>query len=167
MDKNGNGNHVRLAVSALCVSAACLVGIAGYEGYRGEAYLPTKNDRPTIGFGETRGVKPGDRTTPERALVQLLKSTEGHAEAIRQCISVPLYQHEWDAYVSLAYNIGAGSFCKSTLVRKLNEKDYGGACGEILRWDKQAGKVLPGLTKRRQAEYAMCRGVRDKEGVGR
>lgn len=164
---NGNGNKFRLAVSALCVSAACLAGIASYEGYRGEAYLPTKNDRPTIGFGETKGVKPGDRTTPERALVQLLKSTEAHAEAIRQCISVPLYQYEFDAFVSLAYNIGVGSFCKSTLVRRLNEGDYAGACGEILRWDRQAGRVLPGLKKRRQAEYAVCRGNRDKEGVGR
>lgn len=148
----------RTSIAALCVSAACLAGIAGYEGYRGEAYLPTKADKPTIGFGETKGVKMGDRTTPERALVQLLKSTEAHADSIRSCIHVPLYQHEWDAFVSLAYNIGAGSFCKSTLVRKLNAEDYAGACREILRWDKQAGKTLPGLTKRRQAEYATCTG---------
>lgn len=148
----------RTTVAALCVSAACLAGIAGYEGYQGEAYLPTKNDRPTIGFGETKGVKMGDKTTPERALVQLLKSTEQHADSIRQCIHVPLYQHEWDAYVSLAYNIGAGNFCKSTLVRKLNAEDYVGACREILRWDRQAGKTLPGLAKRRQAEYATCVG---------
>lgn len=148
----------RTTVAALCVSAACLAGIAGYEGYRGKAYLPTPNDRPTIGFGETKGVKMGDKTTPERALVQLLNSTEKHAEAIRQCIHVPLYQHEWDAYVSLAYNIGAGNFCKSTLVRKLNAEDYSGACREILRWDKQAGETLPGLTRRRQGEYATCTG---------
>lgn len=153
-----NGNKVRLAVSALCVSAVCLAGIAGYEGYRGEAYLPTKADRLTIGYGETKGVKPGDRTTPERALVQLLKSTEQHADSIRQCIHVPLYQHEWDAYVSLAYNIGAGNFCKSTLVKKLNAEDYAGACREILRWDRQAGKTLPGLRLRRQGEYGLCRG---------
>lgn len=148
----------RTAIAALCVSAACLAGIAGYEGYRGEAYLPTKNDRPTIGYGETKGVKPGDRTTPERALVQLLKSTQAHAEAIRPCIHVPLYQHEWDAYVSLAYNIGAWSFCKSTLVKKLNAENYAGACREILRWDKQAGKTLPGLRLRRQGEYGLCMG---------
>lgn len=148
----------RTAIAVLCVSAACLVGIAGYEGYRGKAYLPTPDDRPTIGFGETKGVKQGDRTTPERALVQLLKSTQAHAEAIRSCIHVPLYQYEWDAFVSLAYNIGTGNFCKSTLVRKLNAEDYSGACREILRWDRQAGRVLPGLTKRRQGEYGLCRG---------
>ena len=160
MNESGNKNNIRLAVSALCVSAACLAGIAGYEGYRGQAYLPTKNDVPTIGFGETKGVRMGDKTTPERALVQLLKSTQAHAEAIRSCIHVPLYQHEWDAYVSLAYNIGTTNFCKSTLVRKLNAEDYAGACREILRWDKQAGKTLPGLVKRRQGEFAMCRGER-------
>lgn len=148
----------RTAIASLCISAACLAGIAGYEGYRGEAYMPTKNDRPTIGFGETKDVKMGQTTTPERALVQLLKSTEAHADSIRPCIKVPLYQHEWDAYVSLAYNIGAGNFCKSTLVKKLNAEDYSGACREILRWDKQAGKTLPGLTRRRQAEYATCTG---------
>lgn len=156
-----NGRKIRLAVSALCVSAACLAGIAGYEGYRGKAYLPTRADKPTIGFGETKDVKMGQTTTPERALVQLLKSTEAHAEAIRPCIHVPLYQHEWDAYVSLAYNIGATNFCKSTLVKKLNEKDYAGACREILRWDRQGGKTLPGLRMRRQGEYGLCRGKKE------
>lgn len=164
----------RLSISALCVSAACLAGIAGYEGYREKAYMPTKNDVPTIGFGETKGVRLGDKTSPERALVQLLKSTEAHARAINQCIKVPLYQHEYDAYVSLAYNIGAGNFCKSTLVKKLNAGNYEAACEEIKRWDKQSNKelveikrgektphtVLRGLTKRRQEEYARCVGER-------
>ena len=150
----------RVVVASLAVSASCLVGIAGYEGYRAIAYLPTKNDVPTIGFGETKGVKMGDKTTPERALVQLLKSTEEHADGIRQCIKVPLHQHEFDSMVSLSYNIGTGAFCKSTLVRKLNAGDYTGACEQIKRWDKQAGKVLPGLVKRRQAEYRMCMGAK-------
>lgn len=151
-------NKTRITVAALAVSAACLVGIATHEGYRGEAYKDAVGV-PTIGFGETAGVKPGDRTTPERALVQLLSSTEKHADAIRQCIKVPLYQHEFDSYVSLAYNIGTGAFCKSTLVKKLNAKDYTGACEEIRRWNRAGGKVLPGLTKRRETEYRMCMGA--------
>ena len=148
---------IRLAVGALAVSAATLVGIATHEGYRSEAYKDTVGI-PTIGYGETAGVRMGDKTTPERALVQLLESTEKHADAIRQCIHVPLYQHEFDAYVSLAYNIGTGAFCKSTLVKKLNQGDYTGACEEIRRWNKTGGKVLPGLVKRREAEYRMCMG---------
>ena len=152
-----DGKKIRLAAGALAVSAAALVGIATHEGYRSKAYKDTVGI-PTIGYGETAGVKIGDKTTPERALVQLLSSTEKHADAIRQCIKVPLYQHEFDAYISLAYNIGTGAFCRSTLVKKLNAKDYAGACEEIKRWNKAGGKVLPGLVKRREAEYRMCMG---------
>ena len=147
----------RIAAYSIAISAACLVGIATHEGYRSEAYKDTVGI-PTLGFGETAGVKMGDKTTPERALVQLLESTEKHADAIRQCIKVPLYQHEFDAYISLAYNIGTGAFCRSTLVKKLNAKDYAGACEEIRRWNKAGGKVLPGLVTRREAEYRMCMG---------
>ena len=147
----------RIAAYSIAISAACLVGIATHEGYRSEAYKDTVGI-PTVGFGETAGVKMGDKTTPERALVQLLESTEKHADAIRQCIKVPLYQHEFDAYVSLAYNIGAGNFCRSTLVKKLNAKDYAGACEEIKRFNRADGKVLSGLTRRRQKEYRLCKG---------
>ena len=147
----------RIAAYSIAISAACLVGIATHEGYRSEASKDAVGI-PTLGFGETAGVKMGDKTTPERALVQLLESTEKHADAIRQCIHVPLYQHEFDAYISLAYNIGTGAFCRSTLVKKLNAKDYAGACEEIRRWNKAGGKVLPGLVKRRDVEYRMCIG---------
>lgn len=150
-------NKIRLCIGSLAVSAACLVAIATHEGYRGEAYKDAVGV-PTVGYGETRGVTMKSKTTPERALVQLLASANKHADDIRQCIAVPLYQHEFDAYVSLAYNIGASNFCHSTLVKKLNARDYTGACTEIRRWNKAGGKVLAGLTKRRESEYRMCRG---------
>lgn len=150
-------NKTRITIAALAVSAAALVAIATHEGYRGKAYRDATGI-PTIGYGETAGVRMGDKTTPERALVQLLESTEKHADAIRQCIHVPLYQHEFDAYISLAYNIGTGAFCRSTLVKKLNAKDYAGACEEIKRFNRAGGKVLPGLTRRRQKEYRLCKG---------
>ena len=152
-----SGKNIRLGIGALGISATVLVSIALHEGYREEAYQDAVGVA-TVGYGETAGVRMGDRTTPERALVQLLKSTEKHAGAIRQCIKVPLYQHEFDAYVSLAYNIGPGNFCRSTLVKKLNAKDYTGACREIKRWNRVGGKVLPGLTKRREKEYRLCMG---------
>ncbi len=147
----------RLGIGAIGISAAVFVSIALHEGYREEAYQDAVGVA-TVGYGETAGVRMGDRTTPERALGQLLKSTEKHAGAIRQCIKVPLYQHEFDAYVSLAYNIGSGNFCRSTLVKKLNAKDHAGACREIKRWNRVGGKVLPGLTKRREKEYRLCMG---------
>ena len=149
----------RYAVSSLVVSAAALIGIAVSEGYRGEAYVPVKGDVATIGFGSTGGVKMGDKTTPERALITLLKDVDHHANGIKACIKVPLYQHEFDAYTSLAYNIGVNAFCKSTLAKKLNTGEYASACAEILRWDKFRGKPLKGLTLRRQAEYKTCMGV--------
>ena len=147
----------RIGIASLALSATALVGIAGFESYQAVAYKDAVGI-PTIGYGETKGVKMGQKTTPDRALVQLLSSANNHADDIRQCIKVPLYQHEFDAYVSLAYNIGAKNFCHSTLVRKLNAKDYKGACTEIRRWDKAGGKVLRGLTVRRQREYLTCVG---------
>jgi lysozyme len=148
----------RTAIGALVLSAATLVGIATHEAYRGDAYLPTPNDVPTIGWGTTEGVKLGEKTEPTRALVRLLADAGKFERAVRRCADVPLHQHEFDAFVSLAYNIGEGAFCNSTLVRKLRVGDYPGACREILRWDRQAGKVLRGLTVRRQAEYRQCIG---------
>lgn len=148
----------RTAVAGLALSASTLVGIALHEGYRDTTYIPVKGDVPTLGFGETKGVRMGQSTTPERALVQLLVSTQNHADGIKRCIAVPLYQHEYDAYVSFAYNVGDGAFCGSTLTRKLNAGDYTGACNELSRWVYAGGKKLPGLVKRREAERAQCLG---------
>jgi lysozyme len=148
----------RSAVAALVLSAASLVGILTHEGYRGDAYTPVPGDVATIGFGTTAGVKPGDRIDPVRALNRAMADVTRFEGAIKQCVTVPLRQHEYDAFVSLAYNIGSGAFCKSTLVRKLNSLDYTGACREILRWDRFKGKPLRGLTKRRQSEYQTCIG---------
>ena len=99
-------NKIRIGIGTIVLSAASLVTIAGYEGYSAVAYKDAVGV-PTIGYGETKGVKMGQKTTPDRALVQLLVSMNSHADDIRQCIKVPLDQHEFDAYVSLAYNIGA------------------------------------------------------------
>ena len=48
-------------------------------------------------------------------------------------VKVPLHQHEYDAFISFSYNVGSGAFCRSTLVRRLNDGDYQGACTELLR----------------------------------
>lgn len=154
---NMDGKKLRMGAGALGISATLLVSIALNEGYRGEAYKDAIGVA-TVGYGETKGVTMKSKTTPDRALIQLLSSANRHANDIRQCISVPLYQHEFDAYVSLAYNIGAKNFCRSTLVKKLNTGDYKGACTEIRRWNKAGGKVLSGLTKRREQEYRTCMG---------
>jgi lysozyme len=152
-------NRVRVAVSALSLSAAALVGIAVHEGYRETAYRPVPGDVPTIGFGTTKDVRMGDRIDPVQALTRKLADVRQFEGALRQCVRVPLHQHEYDAFLSLAYNIGSGAFCGSTLVRMLNAGDYRGACDQILRWDRFQGQPLRGLTVRRQAEHKQCLGA--------
>lgn len=152
-------SNARIALASLSLSAAALIGIAVHEGYKDEAYIPVKGDVPTIGFGDTQGVKPGDKTDPVRALIKLGQHTESFQRDLRSCIGdVPMHQHEWDAIVSWSYNVGTTAACKSTLVRKLQAFDYEGACRELLRWDKFKGQPLPGLTKRRRDEYRQCMG---------
>lgn len=153
---------LRRSVAAIVASATVLVGIAVHEGYREIAYIPVPGDVPTIGFGDTHGVQMGDATDPVRALIRLGEHVDNVQHKMRTCMdAVPLYQYEWDAYVSLAYNIGSGAFCGSTLVKRLQVGDYDGACAEIRRWVYHKGRVLPGLVSRREAEYRMCMGYAD------
>ena len=151
-------SKVRLGVGVLTLSAAGFVGIALHENYTDKAIIPVPGDVPTLGFGSTEGVRMGDRTTPAAALARALQDASKYEGALKKCVRVPLHQHEYDAFVSLAYNIGPGAFCSSTLVRKLNAGDYAGACKEISRWVYANGKSLAGLINRRAKERAMCEG---------
>lgn len=152
---------IRINIAALVLSAASLVGIAVHEGYRDVAYVPVAGDKPTLGFGDAQGVKLGDKTDPVRALIRLNHQAETFQQQMRKCIGdVPLYQYEWDAFVSLTFNIGSDAFCKSTLVKMLQQSppNYIGACTQMLRWNKFNGVPLAGLIKRRQDEYNKCIG---------
>lgn len=148
----------RIAVGGLSLTAAGLLAIADFEGFRGEAYIPVEGDVPTIGFGSTEGVKLGDTISVPDALNRLEKDVRVAEDAVRACVTVPLMPYEFDAYVSLAYNIGRSNFCGSTLVQKLNAGDYRGACEEIKRWHFAGGKSLKGLVDRRASEYKRCIG---------
>lgn len=158
----------RMWLAALVLSAAGLVGIAVDEGYSGKAIPdPVKGTAvPTLGFGTTGGVKMGDTTTPVKALQRKLQDVQSFEGAIKRCVTVPLYQYEYDAYINLAYNIGPAAFCSSTLVKRLNASDYPGACDGILMW-KMVGsvdcstpgnKTCSGLWERRQRLHKQCRG---------
>lgn len=148
----------RVQLVSLYLAASTLVGIALEEGFRDKAYIPVPGDVPTIGFGTTENVKIGDKVTVERALVKLLADANKFEQGLKNCVKVELHPYEYEAYLSLSYNIGTGAFCKSTLVKKLNSYDYEGACKEILKWDKFKGESLPGLTSRRKKEYTLCTG---------
>lgn len=157
----------RVAVAALSLSAAGLVGIALHEGYSDRAIVPVKGDVPTIGFGTTQGVKPGDTITPPQALARALTDVQQFEGALNTCVTVPLAQHEYDAFISFSYNVGSRAFCGSTLVKKLNAGDYAGACRELLRWTHFQGRdcaapanasLCGGLATRRRREYRQCMG---------
>ena len=161
---------VRTAVGALSLSAAGLVGIVLHEGYTDRPVQPLPGDKATIGFGTTTRpdgspVQPGDRITPPQALARALADVQKFDGALKRCVTVPLHQHEYDAFLSFAYNVGERGFCNSTMVRRLNAGDYVGACAEFSRWTFFQGKDCRdpanrcgGLVQRRAEERAKCEG---------
>jgi lysozyme len=148
----------RAPIISLGISGIALVGLLVAEGYRDNAYIPVAGDVPTIGFGTTQNVRMGDKITVPQALNRALNDVQKFEGAMKRCVKVPLHQYEYDAYLSLTYNIGEGAFCRSTLVRLLNQQRYDEACKQILRWNNFQGRPLRGLTIRREKEYAMCMG---------
>ena len=133
------------------INEAGLNLIKDFEGCRLKAYLCPAGVW-TIGYGHTQGVKPDmviNQLQAERFLRQDLKRFE---DAVTSLVKVPITPNQFSALVSFTYNVGTGALYDSTLLRKLNKKDYKGAANEFLRWNKAGGKVLPGLTRRRLAE---------------
>ena len=122
------------------------------EGLRLKAYLPTKNDVWTIGWGHTQGVFPGQVISREEATEFLYADLAWVQKALNRYVEVPLTQNMYDALTSFIFNLGETNFRTSTLLKKLNGKDYKGAANELPRWNKQKGKPLTGLTIRRAKE---------------
>ncbi|MEH4621306.1 lysozyme [Enterobacter roggenkampii] len=114
----------------------------------------------TIGYGWTQPVdgKPirAGMTIKQETAERLLKTGLVRYESdVSRLVKVGLTQGQFDALVSFTYNLGARSLSTSILLRKLNAGDYAGAADEFLRWNKAGGKVLNGLTRRREAERAL------------
>jgi len=109
----------------------------------------------TIGYGHTKEVAAGMVITEGKAEALLREDLVWVEEAINTKVVVPLTQNQYDALASFIYNVGAGAFTKSTLLRKLNAEDYSGASAEFKRWNKASGKVLRGLVRRRKAEQEL------------
>lgn len=117
----------------------------------------------TIGYGWTQPVdgKPirAGMTIKQETAERLLKTgLVSYESDVSRLVKVGLTQGQIDALVSFTYNLGARSLSTSTLLRKLNAGDYAGAADEFLRWNKAGGKVLNGLTRRREAERALFLG---------
>ncbi|HCW3086593.1 TPA: lysozyme [Enterobacter hormaechei subsp. steigerwaltii] len=114
----------------------------------------------TIGYGWTQPVdgKPirAGMTIKQETAERLLKNgLVSYESDVSRLVKVGVTQGQFDALVSFTYNLGARSLSTSTLLRKLNVGDYTGAADEFLRWNKAGGKVLNGLTHRREAERAL------------
>lgn len=138
------------------ISTQGLELIKHFEGLFLKAYLCPAGVW-TIGYGHT-GLKHKDgtvkkgRVITEQQAVELLEQdlNTKYAPDVNRLVKVPLTQHEFDALVSFHFN--TGSLGKSTLLKKLNQMDKGGAALEFLKWTRGGGKVLPGLVRRRKAE---------------
>ncbi len=132
--------------------------IKRFEGFSSEPYLCPAG-KLTIGYGWTHGVTMQSKPITEAEATKLLAEGLASYEAgVLDCVHVELDQHEFDALVSFAYNLGVNALRGSTLLRRLNEGNYKAAADEFLRWTKSKGKELPGLVARRKAERAMFLG---------
>ncbi|MDC9592489.1 lysozyme [Xenorhabdus sp. IM139775] len=128
--------------------------LKSYEGLRLKAYPdPATGSVPwTIGYGHTKGVKPGQVITVQQAEAFLRQDLIPIYGAIERLVKVPITQGQFDALCSFIFNLGIGNFTHSTLLKKLNAGDYQGAAGEFLKWDRANGKELTGLCMRRESE---------------
>jgi len=121
------------------------------EGVRLVAYLDVAGI-PTIGYGHTKNVEMDDVITLERAEALLREDLNEAELCVERQVYFGLAPHQFDALVSLVFNIGVNAFRRSTLLKKLDKMDILGAADEFLRWNKAGGKVSKGLTKRRKIE---------------
>ena len=126
--------------------------IRKYEGLQLAAYVcPGK--KLTIGYGHTGpDVKSGKKINVEEANALLQKDVQRFEHAVNELVTAPMTQGMFDALISFSFNLGAGSLKGSTLLKKLNADDREAAAEEFLKWNKANGKVLAGLTKRRECE---------------
>lgn len=125
--------------------------IEGFEGLRLEAYKDAVGVW-TIGYGHTAGVKAGQKITAEEASRLLTEDLDIFSNGVEALLKRVPTQAQFDAMVSLAYNIGLGGFARSTVLRKFNEGKDKEAAAAFALWNKGGGRVLAGLIKRRAAE---------------
>lgn len=139
------------------IGSAGLKLIESFEGNKLTAYLcPAKVW--TIGVGHTGpDVKPGMTITPAQSLMLLQADLDRFEEAVAKA-APNATQNQFDAMVSLAFNIGVGAFLGSSVLREHKAGRHVAASDAFTMWVKGGGKVLPGLVRRRAAEAALYRG---------
>lgn len=148
-----------LAIDQMVVSLFGVDLICSFEGKRLAAYDDGVGVW-TIGFGTTvypNGikVKKGDTCTEVQAKAYMAHDLKKFEAAVNNAVTVPLNQNQFDALLSLAYNIGTDAFSKSTLMQKLNANDIRGAADQFDVWVNAGGKRMQGLVNRRAKEKAL------------
>jgi lysozyme len=143
------------------MSDAGVEALKGFEGVVLTAYPdPATNGDPwTIGVGHTGSdVRKGLTITAARA-TELLRADLARFETAVNRLAPKTTQGQFDALTSFAFNLGERNLASSTLLKMHNAGDYDGAAGQFGKWNKAAGKVMAGLTKRRAAEARMYKGL--------
>ena len=143
----------------MAVSAKGIDLICSFEGLRLTAYDDGVGVW-TIGFGTIKypngvRVKRGDTCTLEQAKSYMKYDLIEFEHTVNSLVKVPLNQNQFDALVSLTYNIGSGAFKSSTLLKKLNLSDYKGAADQFDVWVNAGGKRMQGLANRRAKEKSL------------
>lgn len=134
------------------ISSRGLDIIKQFEGLRLEAYKCPAGIW-TVGYGHTgKDVYEGLHITQLDADMLLIKDVVMAEQAVSRLVNAPINQNQFSALTSFTYNLGSASLQNSTLLSKVNAHEYEAAAEQFLRWNKAKGVVLPGLTKRRQAE---------------
>lgn len=151
---------MKTKIAAAAGGMALAVAVIGtFEGISLNAYSDKfAGGVPTVCYGETRGVKMGDKHTKEECDRMLAKAIVEFENGLDRCLATPtpLPVKTKVALVSWTYNVGTGAACKSTLVTLMNEGKYEAACHQLPRWNRAMGKVVNGLTNRRNKERDLC-----------
>lgn len=128
--------------------------IKKHEALRLKAYK-CPGGKWTIGWGHTGDVKEGDCINEHQAEAILDVDIDTCERALAKLLDVPVTQSQYDALISFVFNLGEAALARSTLLKKLNAGDERGAAAEFMKWRYAAGKVMPGLVKRRAEERTM------------
>ncbi|MGN5765684.1 lysozyme [Acinetobacter calcoaceticus] len=145
-----------MAGSGMTTSQTGINLITSFEDLKLSAYLCPAGVW-TIGFGTTvypngNRVKQVDKCTEAQAKAYFAHDLNRFERTVNGSVAVPLSQNQFDALVSLTYNIGETAFKNSTLLEMLNAGNYRGAADQFLVWNKSKGQVLNGLVRRRKTE---------------
>jgi lysozyme len=170
----------RTPIARIIISTVLASTVMLYEHFVPDAMIPIKGDVPTIGYGTTvnpdtgKPVKLGDKIDRKTADRYLMKDLDVFKTGLAKCVKAPLSENEFNAFMSLTYNIGVSAICNSSIPSKLNLGQYDAACKTILQFNKMKDvskpmyydkatkkwkyqlKVVKGLDNRRKQEYATC-----------